>query len=42
MREPWWQRLKVRVCRSFGHNERKNGNVVVCKRCNRLLRGPLG
>lgn len=43
MREPFWDRMKQRMCRWFGHREvwSINSRAISCGRCRRLLRGPL-
>lgn len=41
MREPFWTRVKKRMCRWFGHREVHAQYDVSCGRCLALLRGPL-
>lgn len=36
-----WDRVKVWVCEHFGHSEVRSKYCVTCKRCRRLLKGPL-
>jgi hypothetical protein len=40
---PFWDRMRELVCCWFGHREEFSevGQCVSCRRCRRLLRGPL-
>ena len=41
MVEPLWMRVKVRLCHWFGHREVRDEWSTSCRRCHRLLAGPL-
>jgi hypothetical protein len=41
MRAPLMERIKAWICDRFGHRPVVNEYDVTCKRCRRLLAGPL-